>query len=82
MEIISQDNSINSSKLENLNNSNSNSAPPLIDSHPLESKPKQSKDKTFNNLRELQLLLKKESALRELCKKKIFKFYNKYFSLY
>ena len=26
-------------------------------------------DKTFNKLKELQLLLKKESALKELCKK-------------
>ena len=27
-------------------------------------------DKTFNRLRDLQTLLKKESALKELCKKK------------
>ena len=27
-------------------------------------------DSTFNRLRELQVLLKKESALKELCKKK------------
>ena len=27
---------------------------------------------TFNRLRELQVLLKKESALKELCKKKIY----------
>ena len=26
-------------------------------------------DKTFNRLKELQVLLKKESALKELCKK-------------
>ena len=26
-------------------------------------------DKTFNRLKELQILLKKESALKELCKK-------------
>jgi hypothetical protein len=29
-------------------------------------------DKTFNKLREIQSLIKKESALRELCKKIIF----------
>ena len=29
----------------------------------------QQTDKTFNRLKELQLLLKKESALKELCKK-------------
>ena len=29
----------------------------------------QQADKTFNRLKELQLLLKKESALKELCKK-------------
>ena len=28
------------------------------------------KDKTFNKLRDLQSLIKKESALKELCKKK------------
>ena len=28
-------------------------------------------DKTFNRLRDLQTLLKKESALKELCKKNI-----------
>ena len=32
-------------------------------------------DKTFNRLKELQDLLKKESALKELCKQKK-KFYN------
>lgn len=32
-------------------------------------------DKTFNRLKELQDLLKKESALKELCKQKT-KFYN------
>ena len=31
-----------------------------------------SSDSTFNRLRELQVLLKKESALKELCKKNIF----------
>ena len=31
-----------------------------------------SPDSTFNRLRELQVLLKKESALKELCKKKIY----------
>ena len=30
-------------------------------------------DKTFNRLKDLQQLLKKESALKELCKKTIFK---------
>jgi DNA replicative helicase MCM subunit Mcm2 (Cdc46/Mcm family) len=36
-------------------------------------------DKTFNKLKSLQDLLKKESALKELCKKKkfnIYKFFN------
>ena len=27
-------------------------------------------DKTFNRLKELQIVIKKESALKELCKKK------------
>ena len=31
-------------------------------------------DKTFNKLKELQILLKKESALKELCKKHFFNF--------
>ena len=33
-------------------------------------------DKTFNRLKELQTLLKKESALKELCKYKILIFYS------
>ena len=32
------------------------------------------KDKSFNRLYKLQLLLKKESALKELCKINFFKF--------
>ena len=32
-------------------------------------------DKTFNKLRDLQSLIKKESALKELCKKKYIKIY-------
>ena len=31
-------------------------------------------DKTFNKLKELQILIKKESALKELCKKILIKF--------
>ena len=34
-------------------------------------------DKTFNKLRDLQSLIKKESALKQLCKKKYINIYNK-----
>ena len=42
-----------------------------------ENQQNQQNDKTFNRLKELQDLLKKESALKELCKKIIkLKYYN------
>ena len=51
-----------------LNNTNDN-----LENTDIENKIKfnNQKDKTFNRLRDLQSLLKKESALKELCKKKI-----------
>ena len=35
-----------------------------------ENSPNQINDRTFNRLKELQILIKKESALKELCKNK------------
>jgi hypothetical protein len=41
-----------------------------------QNKNKKQEDKTFNTLKRIQSLLKKESALKKLCKKIIFIFFN------
>ena len=41
-----------------------------------QNKNKKQEDKTFNTLKRIQSLLKKESTLKKLCKKIIFIFFN------
>ena len=50
-----------------INNNETNSIPTL--SGNFQNLSSHSNDKTFNRLRDLQSLIKKESALKELCKK-------------